>query len=235
MKLVVLEGAKKGAAVPLKKDRFTIGRSTECSLRAGSDAISRQHCELLRTDRGVTVRDLGSRNGTYVNDEKIEGERLLCNGDRLRIGPLEFRYDAEGELHAAKKPKVGSVGEAVARSAGRDPAKDSAVLEDSISDWLLGSSAAKGDAPEVGETLSMRTDETRELMRQAREAAEAEAQAAEADARAITDETPSDETAADSKVGGKKPGKLPFRPPAMQAKDSREAAAQILRDMARRR
>ena len=74
MKLVVLAGAKKNAAVPLKKDRFIIGRAKDCSLRAGSDAISRKHCEITRTDNGVMVRDLGSRNGTYVNDERIEGK-----------------------------------------------------------------------------------------------------------------------------------------------------------------
>ena len=84
MKLVVLAGAKTGAAVPIKKDRFIIGRGKDCTLRAGSEAISRNHCELLVTESGVTVRDMGSRNGTYVNDEKIEGVKTLSNGDKLR-------------------------------------------------------------------------------------------------------------------------------------------------------
>ena len=229
MKLVVLAGAKTGANVPLKKDRFTIGRSKECSLRAGSEAISRRHCELRLTDDGVTARDMGSRNGTYVNDEKIAGEQLLADGDRLRIGPLEFRFEAEPAANKVKQPKVKSVGEAVARVADKARADNDQPLEDSISDWLLGP-AEGGDSPAIGETLSMRTDETRQM---AEALAESEAEDnAETAEIAPADEEAEEET--DSK-GKKKPGKLPFRPPQNQAKDSREAAANVLRDMARRR
>jgi pSer/pThr/pTyr-binding forkhead associated (FHA) protein len=238
MKLVVLAGAKTGAAVPIKKDRFIIGRGKDCTLRAGSEAISRNHCELLVTESGVTVRDMGSRNGTYVNDEKIEGVKTLSNGDTLRIGPLEFRYEAEGELKQTKAPKVQSVGEAVARTAAK-AAKEPHTMEDDISDWLIAGEVPTGKAPAMGETLMMRTDETR-ISRETAEKMMADAptkelspEEAKAAAEAAAAETePEDD---DKKKKKKGPGKLPIQPHKPGAKDSREAAMQVLRDMARRR
>lgn len=227
MKLVVLAGAKKDTAVPLKKDPFVIGRSKECSLRAGSDAISRRHCEITRGDDGATVRDLGSRNGTYVNDERIEQATPLSHGDRVRVGPLEFRFESEGKLPDTKRPKVESVGEAVSRSAER--AASGGNFEDSISDWLVG---APGDSTQAAnETVSFRVDETKAVVEDlagAEPGGENLAETSEAETEAL--ETPPD----DEKK--KEPGKLPKELlEKNKAKDSREAAAQILRDMARRR
>ena len=91
LKLIVLAGAKEGLEIPLKKDKFLIGRAKECALRAGSEAISRRHCAIIHRETGWTVRDLGSRNGTHVNDEKITAEVPLKPGDELRVGPLKFR------------------------------------------------------------------------------------------------------------------------------------------------
>lgn len=225
MKLVVLAGAKKGAAVPIKKSSFIIGRSKECALRAGSDAISRKHCELRQGDAGVSVRDLGSRNGTYVNGAKIEGTLSLSHGDTLKVGPLEFRFESEGELKKVKAPKIQSVGDAVNRVAAKTASADS-LAEQDISDWLLGDLAAGGDAPGIGETLTMRTDETRVSVpdenTETREVSAEELAEAEAEAE-------------EGKSKKKEPGKLPPGSGKPAAKDSREAAMQVLRDMARRR
>src|SRR5450755_2490341 len=93
LKLIVLAGAKDGTQIPLKKDKFVIGRASECTLRAGSEAISRRHCAILRSDGVWVARDLGSRNGTYINDQKIEQPTPLSVGDELRVGPLKFRVE----------------------------------------------------------------------------------------------------------------------------------------------
>lgn len=230
MKLVVLAGAKKGAAVPIKKSSFIIGRSKECALRAGSEAISRKHCELKQDASGITVRDLGSRNGTYVNDSKIEGALSLSHGDTLRIGPLEFRFESEGELKKAKAPKVQSVGDAVNRVASQNAAASN-LAEDDISDWLLGEAAAGGEAPGIGETLTMRTDETRISVPS--EEDEAPAVDDSAETREVSAEEVAEAVGKKSKK--KEFGKLPPGAGKPQAKDSREAAMQVLRDMARRR
>lgn len=228
MKLVVLAGAKKGTEIPLKKDKFVIGRASDCTLRAGSEAISRHHCAILRRDGKLTVRDLGSRNGTYVNDEKIAEETALANGDTVRVGTLEFRIDLGQDINRQKKPKVQSVAEAVSRSTGTEHESDE--LEDDISRWLLG--PEPDAAASSRDTQSFRMDETRTIehitpVQPAEPAAESGTTDKAASESGVLDEG---ESAKDKKSVGKLP---PI--PKKQSKDSREAAADILREMARRR
>ncbi|MEM9186362.1 MAG: FHA domain-containing protein [Planctomycetota bacterium] len=230
MKLRVLAGAKKGTEIPLKKSKFVIGRASDCTLRAGSEAISRRHCVILLKDGAAAIRDLGSRNGTHVNGEAVTDERLLVNGDTVRVGPLEFVFHGAVDIAHEKKPKVKSVAEAVDRAAR---AGDSvAVEEDDISSWLLGPSPSeilRGKEAAMRETTTFKMDDTR-----------AAAETGNADGG---EETPVDEGAAtitpeDVETGKPekpKPGKLPKLPPKPLAKDSREAAADILRELSRRR
>ena len=71
VKLKVLRGASAGREVGIRGAKFFIGRSEECQLRANSDAISRRHCAITISDTEIAIQDLGSRNGTYVNGERI--------------------------------------------------------------------------------------------------------------------------------------------------------------------
>jgi predicted component of type VI protein secretion system len=99
VKLVVLEGKAKGREIPLPSTQFIIGRATACHLRPHSSMVSKFHCALGRSGGHVIVRDLKSRNGTFVNDEQITGAVRLKDGDTLAIGPLRFRIalkDGEG-------------------------------------------------------------------------------------------------------------------------------------------
>jgi len=243
MKLKVLAGAKKGTEIPLKKRKFIIGRASDCTLRAGSEAISRHHCVVLRLDSGVAIRDLGSRNGTYVNDEKIASETSLSNGDRVRVGPLEFIFEGVGELANEKKPKVKDVADAVNRTA-----QSSDVLsleEEDISSWLLASGAQSSrqlkDAASH-ETQAMQLDETQALPKITESQTIDGIEGLNPDADGAEPGAEKGEAAEDSlpaegkKAKGKKEyGKLPEMPKKPQSKDSREAAADILRELARRR
>ena len=74
VKLIVRSGSQAGKAVTLPIPQCLIGRSEECHIRPQLDAISRKHCVITTNENEVTVKDLGSRNGTYVNDERISGE-----------------------------------------------------------------------------------------------------------------------------------------------------------------
>lgn len=76
--------------------RLTIGRAHDATLRLDHDTVSRRHAELLRDPFGRWwVRDLGSRNGTKVGDQRIE-ECLLTAGDRIRVGKFELVLGAGG-------------------------------------------------------------------------------------------------------------------------------------------
>jgi pSer/pThr/pTyr-binding forkhead associated (FHA) protein len=270
LKLIVLAGAKEGTQIPLKKEKFVIGRSRECNLRAGSDAISRRHCAILRTDGAWLVRDLGSRNGTYLNDERIESPSPLGVGDELRVGPLKFRIDeyvkssggkpakagkaTESDLpqdiKRAKQPPVKDVADAVQREAIKG---DKSATEDDISRWLLGIvEPTAADMMRETQTLSM--EDTAAVVRAVGEQRNGEADveqdilaADEADLEPAADQS-SAEVNSDSSGSGswkflkfgkgradkKKPGKLP-KLPDQASRDSCEAAADILREMTRRR
>ncbi len=116
VKLVVVGGANAGQEVAIPGPKFFIGRATDCHLRPQSDQVSRHHAAILVEEGFVAVRDFGSRNGTFVNGERVRTERELKNGDQLRLGPLEFEVQLAVELGGKKKPKVHSVSEAAART-----------------------------------------------------------------------------------------------------------------------
>lgn len=77
--------------VVLKADTV-IGRSTECGLRIASNEVSRQHCKIGLSDEGVTVRDLGSANGTFVNGYQLEEQTdyEIAPDSELSIGGIKF-------------------------------------------------------------------------------------------------------------------------------------------------
>lgn len=71
--------------LPLSKAVFTIGRKAENDLQLLSDTVSRQHAEIVYEDDTYYLIDVGSKRGTYVNDQRIE-RCALHHQDRLRIG-----------------------------------------------------------------------------------------------------------------------------------------------------
>ena len=135
VKLKVLTGNHEGTMIPIAGDQFLIGRSDSCQLRPKSDSISRKHCVLVIREGRVLAQDLKSRNGTYVNGEKLSTERakILSSGDKLRIGKLNFELVIEHGLKSAKKPQVADVGDAAARTVEN---ADSRFEEIDVTDWL---------------------------------------------------------------------------------------------------
>ncbi len=116
VRLKVLVGANTGQELTVPGPRFFIGRAEDCQLRPRSDLISRHHCALMIEDAVVVVRDFGSKNGTFVNDERVDAEIELRTGDRLKVGPLEFEVSIGATAASKKKPKVESVKEAAVRT-----------------------------------------------------------------------------------------------------------------------
>ena len=77
---------------------------------------------------------MGSRNGTFVNGEKLESAHVAKVGDTLRVGRLQFEILIDHGKPGNKKPKVGGVADAAARTVSGNGNAD--FNEDSISDWL---------------------------------------------------------------------------------------------------
>ena len=90
--LKVLEGEQRGQSFPVLGDRVTLGRHPQCELVLENVAVSRQHARLLEVGDDFFVEDLGSRNGTFVNDEKVEGQAPLCHGDRIQLSDVVLQF-----------------------------------------------------------------------------------------------------------------------------------------------
>lgn len=84
--------------IPLKRQAI-IGRQTDCNIRIPDGGISRHHCELSVGEGSVTLRDLGSSNGTYVNRVKVTQAELSA-GDLVAIGNLVFVVKIDGSPKA---------------------------------------------------------------------------------------------------------------------------------------
>ena len=90
-RLVVINRSLAGSAFDLSADWTTIGRADGNAFQLLEPSVSGRHCEVRTLGDNLVVRDLLSTNGTFVNDERVQGEHELQDGDRLKIGPLEFR------------------------------------------------------------------------------------------------------------------------------------------------
>ncbi len=78
--------------VPLEGDLVTVGRSSANDVVLPDGAVSRRHAALERLAAGWCIHDLGSRNGTYVNGERLERERPLYSGDEIVMGDTVLTY-----------------------------------------------------------------------------------------------------------------------------------------------
>lgn len=86
--LSVQRGSQQGQEWNLNKDFITLGRDISNDIVINDQQISRRHVEFVRGENNLTfiLRDLGSSNGTFVNEEKLTGERALHHGDMIRLG-----------------------------------------------------------------------------------------------------------------------------------------------------
>lgn len=89
-----------GQVVELGSGELLIGRDSGCDLELSDDSVSRRHALLRPSASGFTVVDLGSKNGTYVNDIRVE-EHALEPSDRLRFGSQIFKYLSPDRFEAA--------------------------------------------------------------------------------------------------------------------------------------
>jgi serine/threonine protein kinase len=83
-----------GKEIRVLHDRTVLGRSSTCDIIVRAADVSKQHCQILVEPDRVVVEDLGSANGTYVNDRPIQQARLR-DGDRLRVADHEFDVQLE--------------------------------------------------------------------------------------------------------------------------------------------
>jgi FHA domain-containing protein/uncharacterized protein DUF4388 len=88
---------------PLLDSEYTIGRTPDNMIVVADGSVSSRHARVLRTPDGFVLEDLQSRNGTYVNGERVTEKRLLDDGDLIRLGKVIMTFNI------AREPRAGEV------------------------------------------------------------------------------------------------------------------------------
>lgn len=83
-----------------------IGRRRDCELCLPLMVVSKRHCEFDQDMNKLTLRDLGSRNGTFVNGQKIT-QIELSPGDKVTIGPVKFLVQIDGKPDINEISQIG--------------------------------------------------------------------------------------------------------------------------------
>src|SRR2546423_2089878 len=86
---------------------LVFGREAGCDVVVAGKDVSRRHAEILQTPKGYVVVD-SSTNGTFVNEERVEGQRILARADVIRLGDEQFRFYVDvAPLTASPAPPAG--------------------------------------------------------------------------------------------------------------------------------
>ena len=223
--LKVVGGKNDGREIRIKVPEFIIGRGDDAHLKPTSDLVSRRHCSVKIHDGEVIIRDMDSRNGTYVNGVQLESPHKAKSGDKLRVGRLQFEVIIDPTESGNKKPKVEGVVDAATRSVGKS---SNGSIEDSITDWL---DEEVEDTPSGmlrarrSETVQMNFDQTATIDLDSDETEKVVEEQQTIDSSAADQQTMEEESDKKKKKG---PGKLP-PVPKFSHDDSKTAADDVLR------
>jgi fructose-specific component phosphotransferase system IIB-like protein len=114
VKLVMFKADGSRRDFPLRKGRTIVGRTNDCDLRIPLSSVSRRQCEFLVEGEKISLRDLGSSNGTYHNHIRVQEVDLVA-GDEIGVGPVAFTVVVDGQP-ADIEPVRSMVGGAAAKA-----------------------------------------------------------------------------------------------------------------------
>ncbi len=109
--LVVISGDQKGAEQTIDGDLFRVGKSGDNDLVLSDSTVSREHCEIVRDQKGYLLRDLGSTNGTLIDGSEVR-EAYLQAGAVITVGRVEVKvrpYDERIELMPSERTRFGGL------------------------------------------------------------------------------------------------------------------------------
>jgi len=95
--MVMIYGPDLGKKFNLGAPSIIIGRSSKSDIQVDQESVSRNHCKIINTGKAIILRDLGSTNGTYVNDRGVD-EHVLRDGDLVKVGRAIFKFLTGGNI-----------------------------------------------------------------------------------------------------------------------------------------
>jgi len=106
VKLVIFKNDGNKKEIDVRPGRYVVGRRPDAQLRIPLPSVSRDHCEIVHDGRSLTVRDLGSSNGTFKNRERIKNATLGA-GDILGVGSFVMTVQIDGKPTNIRPPVGG--------------------------------------------------------------------------------------------------------------------------------
>src|SRR4051812_31812408 len=116
--LRILSGSLENQEIELTPDPMTVGRSSACNIRIGDAGVSSKHAKIWCEDGEYYLMDLGSTNGTFVNDKDVDREKLN-DGDVITFGMTKAAFVGEKPKARAAPVARAPAGRAAAAPAGR--------------------------------------------------------------------------------------------------------------------
>ena len=89
--VIIHRGAQKGSRFLISPEGVSIGRATESSIFLDDVTVSRKHASIAKVGKSFAFKDLGSLNGSYVNNESVT-EKVLISGDAIQIGKFHLLF-----------------------------------------------------------------------------------------------------------------------------------------------
>ena len=106
--LIQYSGARVGKCyhLDLSFPLHIAGRSHDADIRIDEQSVSRKHVQFKQCDSDISVQDLGSANGTYLNDKKLTGSVILRDGDFLRLGTVLLKFFTQSNIDGIIQDKI---------------------------------------------------------------------------------------------------------------------------------
>lgn len=146
-RLIIMTGKHMGKKMALREGcKLVIGRDEGVAVRLATSEVSRRHCAIRVRNGMAYVEDLGSRNGTQINETTITKRTKLRPGDILRVGPMLFEYEVKVKAVAASDQKTSAESEIESET---DEVVVKESTEDSIVNWLAEDEPATADSDTV--------------------------------------------------------------------------------------
>ncbi len=96
-KIICLSGVLKGEEYIVENNQLTLGRSKDCDVSIQDKQLSRKHCQIQNRNSVYYIVDLDSTNGVKHNEEWVNGENQISNGDYITIGDSNFKCFSDEE------------------------------------------------------------------------------------------------------------------------------------------
>ncbi len=104
--LIQYNGQNIGFIVHLSEQTLVVGRTPESHIFVNEASVSRRHASISSTMAGFEIEDLGSSNGTFINDNRVTGKVILKDGDLIRLGTILFKFYATENAESLAVDKI---------------------------------------------------------------------------------------------------------------------------------